>query len=228
MLGYERRLTYNDSINTKTATDMLALSPEQAIRRERIRRAWNFYEGFHWEELPETDGVEMTLNYVRAFINRFVSFELGNGVRILSHEKLKGEIVDKNEKLDMTEYLRKVYENNGGGEFLLDLGQMKSVTGEAWVLVDFLSADEIEDPYEENDTGKIQLLLQPTGCVYPTYEDHRRDILKSVMVTYLYNKQIRNPVTGSTSIKQATYKQIWTKDIVRVIDDGVETVYPNK
>jgi len=117
MLGYERRLTFNDSVNTKTATDMLALSPEQAIRRERIRRAWNFYEGFHWEELPETDGVEMTLNYVRAFINRFVSFELGNGVRILSHEKLKGEIVDKNEKLDMTEYLRKVYENNGGGGF---------------------------------------------------------------------------------------------------------------
>lgn len=228
MLGYERRLTFNDSVNTKTATDMLALSPEQAIRRERIRRAWNFYEGFHWEELPETDGVQMTLNYVRAFINRFVSFELGNGVRILSHEKLKGEIVDKNEDLDMTEYLRKVYENNGGGEFLLDIGQMKSVTGEAWILVDFLNADEIEDPYEENDTGKIQLLLQPTGCVYPTYEDHRRDILKSIMVTYLYNKQIMNPVTGSTSTKQAVYKQIWTKDIVRVIDDGVETVYPNK
>lgn len=117
MLGYERRATFSDSINTKTAQDMLGLSAEQSLRRERIRRAWNFYEGFHWEELPETDGVEMTLNYVRAFINRFVSFELGNGVSILSHEKLKGVIVDKAENLDMTNYLRNVYENNGGGEF---------------------------------------------------------------------------------------------------------------
>ena len=89
MLGYERKLTYTDTVNTKTANNLLELSSEQVIRRERIRRAWNFYEGYHWEELPETDGVEMTLNYVRAFINRFVSFELGNGVSILSHEKLK-------------------------------------------------------------------------------------------------------------------------------------------
>lgn len=227
MLGYERRATFSDSINTKTAQDMLGLSAEQSLRRERIRRAWNFYEGFHWEELPETDGVEMTLNYVRAFINRFVSFELGNGVSILSHEKLKGVIVDKAENLDMTNYLRNVYENNGGGEFLLDLGQMKSVTGEAWVLVDFLSADEVNDPYEENDNGRIQLLLQPTGCVFPTYESHRRDVLKSVMVTYLYNKQVMNPITGTTSEKPATYRQIWTKDSIRVYDDGVETVYEN-
>lgn len=227
MLGYERKLTYTDTVNTKTANNLLELSSEQVIRRERIRRAWNFYEGYHWEELPETDGVEMTLNYVRAFINRFVSFELGNGVRILSHEKLKGVEVDKTEHLEMSEYLRKVYENNGGGAFLLDLGQMKSVTGEAWVLVNFLGLDEIEDPYEEYETGRVQLLLQPTGCVFPVYDSHRRDSLKSVMVTYLYNKQVMNPVTGSTSTKQAVYKQIWTKTEIRVIDDGHEEVYPN-
>mgnify|MGYP000999070139 CR=1 FL=1 len=34
MLGYERKLTYTDTVNTKTANNLLELSSEQVIRRE--------------------------------------------------------------------------------------------------------------------------------------------------------------------------------------------------
>ena len=58
------------------------LNPEDVKRLSDYRKKWNFYEGYHWEELPPSGKAEVTKNYCRAFVNKFVAFELGKGFSI--------------------------------------------------------------------------------------------------------------------------------------------------
>ena len=53
MLGFEGRRTYNTLINGKIAQGVAELNSGQSERFNAIKRYWNFYEGYHWEEIPE-------------------------------------------------------------------------------------------------------------------------------------------------------------------------------
>ena len=79
MLGFENQRTYNTLISGKLSHGALDLDSRQNERFNNIKRYWNFYEGYHYEEIAETDGIELTINYCQAFVNKYVSFELGNG-----------------------------------------------------------------------------------------------------------------------------------------------------
>ena len=63
------------------------LNNTQQLRLSRIRTAWNFYEGYHWEDIPETDKPQITTNYCRPFVNKFVAFELGSGFKIGTEDR---------------------------------------------------------------------------------------------------------------------------------------------
>ena len=82
MIGFERRRDFNDFFNTSLVGLQGELDNKQVERLRRIKTAWNFYEGYHWEEMPEQDTPEITVNYCRAFVDKFVSFELGKSFSI--------------------------------------------------------------------------------------------------------------------------------------------------
>ena len=43
--------------------DNTNLTSEESKKVKRIENAWNFYEGYHWEGVAETESNELTLNY---------------------------------------------------------------------------------------------------------------------------------------------------------------------
>ena len=227
MIGFERSRTFSTLLSGKIVQGSLDLNSEQSERFNNIKKYWNFYEGYHWENLPETDGVQLTINYCKAFVNKYVSFELGNGFSFNTSEKMNDVKVTSEGKTTF-EYLKSIWKDNGGDSLINEIGQMKSVTGEAWVHVHYSPAGSFDDPFNIYDKGRMELLLIPTSAVFPDWNPHRRGELLRLLITYQYRKVEVNPITQKRSEKIALYKQIWTKDKVEVVDDGNKSVYANK
>ena len=228
MIGFERKRDFNDFFNTSLIGIQGELDNRQVERLRRIKQAWNFYDGYHWEELPEQDTAELTVNYCRAFVDKFVAFELGKGFSLTTSKKLEGLKVTKDNRT-IFEYLEDVWEDNNQFLFITEMGQMKSITGDAWVQVRYFEPEEIDDPFNEYPDGRIQLLLMPTSVVFPEYDPHQRGVLTKLTIMYTYEKVIKTPILGKTRKEQTLYKQIWTKDECAIIDGNSEPeVIPNR
>lgn len=227
MIGFESTRSFSTLLGAKIVQGSLDLNSEQSERFNNIKRYWNFYEGYHWEELPNIDGVQLTINYCKAFVNKYVSFELGQGFSFNTSDKMNDVKVTDEGKTSF-EYLTSIWKDNGGDSLVNEIGQMKSVTGEAWVHVHYAPVGTFEDPFNIYDKGRLELLLIPTSAVFPDWNPHRRGELLRLLITYQYRKVEVNPITQKRNEKIALYKQVWTKDTVEVEDDGNKSVYVNK
>lgn len=228
MIGFERRRgDFEDFFNTSLIGVQGELDNKQVERLKKIKRAWNFYEGYHWEEMPELDTPELTINYCRTFVNKFVAFELGKCFTMSTHKKMESIKITPDGRTSF-EYLEDVWEDNKQELLTTELGQMKSVTGEAWLQVRYFSSKELEDPYGEYPNGRLRIMLMPTSVVFPEFDPHDRSNLTRVTIMYSYEKINRTGILGRKQKKQVLYKQIWTKDKCVVIDDGDRIEYPNK
>lgn len=228
MIGFERRRDFDDFFNTSLIGVQGELDNKQVERLKKIKRAFNFYEGYHWEEMPEMDTPELTINYCRAFVNKFVAFELGKSFTMSTHNSME-DVVVTDDGRNSFEYLEDVWEDNDKFRLITDIGQMKSITGESWLQVRYFSPEELEDPFGEYPNGRVRVMLLPTSVVFPEFDPHDRDKITRVTIMYTYEKIIRTGILGKLTKKQVLYKQIWTKDECVVIDDGQEPVtFPNK
>ncbi len=74
MLGFERRRDFRDFIDIGATVTQLSsdLDNDQLKRLRKSKEYWNFYEGYHWEDMPDVDTPEITVNYCRSFVNKFV------------------------------------------------------------------------------------------------------------------------------------------------------------
>lgn len=226
MLGFERQRDSRDFIEMGTTVTHLSsdLDEQQLKRLTRCKRYWNFYEGYHWEEMPDVDTPEVTVNYCGAFVNKFVAFELGKGFTFTVHKDLSETIVTKDGRT-LFEYLEDIWEDNNQYIFATELGQMKSVTGEAWIQVRYYSPEELEDPYNKYPEGRIKLLLQPTSVVFPEYDPHQKGVLRKLSIVYQYYEYENYGLLHSKSRKVLkTYKQIWTKDKVVTYEGNKEPI----
>lgn len=228
MIGFERRRDFNDFLNTSVLGLQGELDNKQMVRLRRIKQAWNFYEGYHWEDIPEQDTPELTVNYCRAFVDKFVAFELGLAFTMTTSKEMEGIPVTKDGRT-VFEYLEDVWEDNDQHALAIEIGQMKSITGDAWVQPRYFSPDELDDPFNEYPDGRIKLLLIPTNVVFPEYDPHQRGVLTRLTVMYSYERTVKTPILGKTRKERAVYKQIWTKEEC-VIQDGKSdpVVIPNK
>lgn len=227
MIGFERRRDFDDYFNTSLIGVHGELDNKQVERLKRMKRAWNFYEGYHWEEMPEQDTPELTINYCRTFVNKFVAFELGKSFTMSTHKSMEKAIITPDGRTSF-EYLEDVWEDNDQYRLTTDLGQMKSVTGEAWLQVRYFKPEELRDPYNEYPQGRVRIMLIPSSVVFPEFDPHDRDRLTRVTIMYSYEKIVRTGILGRSTKKQVLYKQIWTDDECVVIDDGKQETFPNK
>lgn len=230
MLGFERKRDARDFIELGgTVTQMSSDLDNDQLRRVReCKERWNFYEGYHWEDMPDVDTPEVTVNYCKAFVNKFVSFELGEGFTFTVHGDMTDKVVTKDGRT-LFEYLEDVWEDNSQYLFATELGQMKSITGEAWVQVRYFSPDELDDPFGKYPDGRLKLLLQPTGVVFPEYDPHQRGKLNKVSIIYQYYDYIKTGILGRTKKTEKTFKQIWTKDECITYEGTKDpVVVPNK
>lgn len=230
MLGFERKRSANDIINSSFIGLERELDPKQEDRLRRIKTAWNFYEGYHWEDFPlQSDSAELTVNYCRAFVDKFVSFELGKSFTFGINKQMEQDIVVTNDGRTLFQYLEDVWEDNNQYSLGIDLGQMKSVTGEAWLQVRFDTPEEIKDPFAEYPDGRVRIILHPTSIIFPEFNPHDRDQLDKITIMYTYEEEVKTPILGRVRKERKTFKQIWTSEevITQYGKDEPETV-PNR
>ena len=74
--------SFEDTLNIGQLISEGNLTNEETLFLKRVKEAWNFYEGYHWEGIDDLDTPQVTFNYCRPFVNKFVSFEFGKGFSI--------------------------------------------------------------------------------------------------------------------------------------------------
>lgn len=229
------------------------LTNQETLRLERIKEAWNFYEGYHWEGIDDLDSPQVTFNYCRPFVNKFVAFEFGkgftiktpmaldnkgvtvgdtkidvsvkddNGDGVISPEELEN-IPEKLVEKTVNDFLNSVWDTNNRDELCVEIGQTKSITGEAWVKVSFESPEDLDDPFEEYPNGKLRLTCIPTQFVFPTFNPHDKDRLDSLLIMYPIEKRVETGLLFKrSSTTTVIYKELWTKDEIVVYEDKEET-----
>ena len=243
--------SFEDTLNIGQLISEGNLTNEETLFLKKVKEAWNFYEGYHWEGLDDLDSPQVTFNYCRAFVNKFVSFEFGKGFSVntpveiedigvtindpkveidldsdrdglLSPEELKGEYITREKTLN--DYLTQVWEDNKKDILLTEIGQTKSITGEAWVKVQYEDPEDMDDIFQEYENGRIRLSIIPTQFAFPRFNDHDKDKLESLLIMYPIRK---NKETGllfkrvvDTTI---VYKEFWTKDEI-IVYEGKDEV----
>ena len=221
-LGFERSRGVSRSISTGLLARKDLISDDDRERIKKIKEAWNFYDGYHWEDIPATDAPELAINYCRAFVDKFVAFELGKAFTIRVHPDLEdipsGEndpdaeptkIVVTEDGRSLFQFLEDVWEDNDQYSLCTEFGQMKSVTGDAWLQVRYFSPEEIDDPFEEYSNGRIGILLHSTDTVFPKYDPHRKGVMTSLEIIYEYEDTSIN-ILGRERVEKKIFQQIWT------------------
>lgn len=242
--------SFEDTLNIGQLISEGNLTNEETLFLKRVKEAWNFYEGYHWEGIDDLDTPQVTFNYCRPFVNKFVSFEFGKGFTIhtpveieeegvtvndpkieidldsdkdgqLSEEELEGNYVIKEKNLN--DFLNQVWEDNQKDTLLTELGQTKSITGEAWVRVRFEEAEEMDDPFEEYPDGRIRLSVMPTQFVFPRFNDHDKDRLESFLIMYPIRKEEETGILFKRTVETTVvYKEFWTATEIVVYEGGNE------
>ena len=176
MQNFQRK--FNNGINAYFAFGQLFdsgnLTEEETVRLEKMKTAWDFYEGYHWEGVDDLDSPQVTFNYCKPFVNKYVSFELGKGFTIkmpptdseITDADINndGEIIppeeisERKSKNVALDFLNDVWRTNNKGTFCIELGQTKSVSGEAWVKVEYESQKDIDDIFDEFPTVRLSYL----------------------------------------------------------------------
>lgn len=243
--------SFEDTLNIGQLASSGDLTNEETLFLERVKEAWNFYEGYHWEGIDDLDTPQVTFNYCRPFVNKFVSFEFGKGFSIHTPVELdkvgvtigdtkvdidldldnNGEITDEEQQETFTirektlqDYLSQVWEDNKKETLLTELGQTKSITGEAWVKVQYEDPEDLVDPFEEYPKGRIRLSVVPTQFSFPRFSDHDKDRLESLLIMYPIRAFKEVGFLARRSVETTVlYKEYWTDEEIVIYTDGEET-----
>ena len=227
MIGFERKLS---GLNELEALGLVGIEAEldalQLDRISTIKNNWNFYDGYHWETIPENDKPEVTTNFCRIFCDKLVAFELGRAFTFKLGEE---ESIVTDDGRSLFEYLEDIWEDNNQYLFATEMGLMKSVTGDAWIKVSYLTPKEIDDPFSQYEKGRIKIDLMNTSTVFPEFEPHDKDVLRRLTIMYPIEIVEVTPITQKERKKKVMFKQIWTKDEIIEYEGSKETSrIPNK
>lgn len=243
--------SFEDTLNIGQLISEGNLTNEETLHLKRIKEAWNFYEGYHWEGIDDLDTPQVTFNYCRPFVNKFVSFEFGKGFNIktpveldnvgvtvndpkieidldkdkdgnISEEELHEEFTISEKTL--SDYLTQVWKDNKKDTLLTEIGQTKSITGEAWVKVQYEDPEDMNDPFEEYPNGRIRLSCLPTQFVFPRFNDHDKDRLESLLIMYPIRKEVDTGILFKRTVESTIiYKELWTATEI-IVYEGKEEV----
>lgn len=200
------------------------LTSDERDRLHKTQECWNFYEGFHWEGIEDLgDKPQITENYCRAFVDKFVAFEFGTGFRI------KCPFEDNEDKFPVSTFLNDVWKDNNKDNLCVELGQTKGVSGFGCVQVKYEKPGSFDDMFDEYPNGRIRLVNVPSHIVFPKFDPHDKDKLTELMIAYPIEVEDKSPILRTAIKKKVLYKQIWTKQNI-TIEDGMNDplVIPNK
>jgi hypothetical protein len=182
-------------------------------RLNRYASAWAWYLGHHWSYRREMGESQFYMNYVRTMSDYITNFCFGKGIQFKVPEQ-NGAIIPH--------LLHKVWEGHNNKHYVLwELGQLASVTGDAFVKVAY------EEPYQDAsgivNEGRIRIIpLNPAHC-FPEYHPHDRDRIIRFKLKYRFWG------TSPEGTRQVyTFTEILTEEMVQqYINDELIDQYPN-
>lgn len=218
--GYRSLLTKMVEPFVKLNDKTSYLGEADLARLAEYERFWNFFLGYHFDYIATNeDSPQTTQNWCRRFVNKYVSTEFNGGFTFK---------FDKEFEKDIQSFVNGVWDDNNGSELMMNIGQCKSVTGDAYIHVHYESSSEINDPFGMYPKGRIRLFSIPSSIVFPKYKDGYNgspDALESVSIIY----NVEREPTLFAGKKTVTIKYIYTKDEVRKQEDGKDdVVIPNQ
>lgn len=198
------------------------ISPEERFRLNQLRTYWNFYEGYHWQDIPTVeDKPQVTFNYCRVFVNKMVSFELGKGFTTKFYKTIEKLKVDEDENT-LAEFIEKVWEQNEKLLFCNEMGQTKAICGDVFLQIRYYPKGYFEDTFNEYPKGKISIQVIPNVFAFPEYDSHDRNKMIKFTIQYPIEKDepggFINSIVGRKKVRRVIYKQIWTKDRVEIYE----------
>ena len=206
------------------------LDPDDFARLRGYINNWNFYEGYHFENISsDGESPEVVENYVARFVDKFVASEFNGGFTFNFDNKVEEKILP---------FLNEVWEDNKRDELCIDIGQMKSVTGDAYVHVmyepKFINGQpnpDFFDPFDLYEHGRIRLFLVPSSICFPKWKsgyDMTPEAMESC--TIMYPEQIINPImTSDKSKRYNIIRYVYYPDRIEYyINDDLSETYENK
>lgn len=182
--------------------------------RERLKdyqEYWNFYNGYHWENVVEDDRQESTTNWCARFVNKYVATEFNSGFLFKFDPSVEESVVP---------FLNNVWDDNNGSDLMAKVGQEKSITGDAYVHVYFENADEVNDPFGMYPKGRIRFFSIPSSLVFPKYKDGYNDSFDALeSVTIMYPIET-DGILGNMHEKIVRF--VYTNDTITKYVDGEE------
>lgn len=182
-------------------------------RMNRYSASWAFYLGHHWGYRRETGEPNITMNYVRTMSDYITNFCFGKGIQFKVPEQ-NGAIIPY--------LLQEVWEvHNSKNTVLWELGQLASVTGDAFCKVAY------EDPYQDamgvTHPGRIRIIPLNPAHSFPEYHPHDRDRLLRFKLKYRFWG------TSPEGTRQVyTFTEILTDDVVeQYVNDELIDQYEN-
>jgi hypothetical protein len=182
-------------------------------RLNRYASAWAWYLGHHWSYRREMGESQFYMNYVRTMSDYITNFCFGKGIQFRCPEQNAAIIPN---------LLHEVWDMHNNKHFVLwELGQLASVTGDAFVKIAY------EEPYTDGvgipHDGRIRVVpLNPAHC-FPEYHPHDRDRLLRFKLKYRFWG------TSPEGTRQVyTFTEILSDDLVQqFINDELVDEYPN-
>lgn len=150
------------------------LNFQDSKRLTKYATYWNFFHGYHWQEIAETDGPEYTENWCKAFVNKFVGAECKNPFVIKMNKKAEEKVLP---------FIYDVWSDNDGDRVFFEIAQGKSVSGDAYLHVLYQPPGEsavnpitgeiekLEDPFGLYPKGRIRLIPIPSSICFPHFQE---------------------------------------------------------
>lgn len=185
---------------------------------------WNFYDGLHWEGIELTNTPEVTENWCRRFVNKFVSTEFNGGISFKFDAKVEEP---------MLEFLDGVWDENSKDLLMQELGQMKNVTGDAYVQVHYepkyingVLNPDFDDPFDEYENGRIRLFLIPSSICFPKFKDGY-DTRAMESCTIIFPVKVEPEFYGTGSSNRYHIKKfVYTADSITEYEDDAQVGEP--
>ncbi len=195
---------------TSQAVDRYPLGQELSDNdRQRLLRYtiyWQYYLGRHWAWKREEGEPQITLNYVRAFVDKMIIFMWGKGFDLIIPDKTRSVVEP---------VLRNIWKENNQDLWGWECAQMGSVTGDVFIKVTW------EEPNEFNGIkkGRVRLIVLNSSHSFPRWDEHDRNIMKEFKLLYEYDQAVGTRSSSKeTQPKRVRYIETITKDTIRIKD----------
>jgi hypothetical protein len=171
------------------------------------------YLGHHWGYRREQGEMQISLNYYRAFIDYIDRFTFGNGVHFRSPKATEAIVPARLERVWTVD--------NDKMHILLEMAQLGSITGDAFVKVAYEEA--WEDSVGRLHPGRVRILPLNSAFAFPEFHPHDRSRLLR------FKHKYRFWGTSLEGTRQVfTYTEILTDDVIEeYVNDELIDSRPN-